>query len=127
MSGMSARPAEDVIPVLRAAGARFAMVFGSQARGDAREGSDVDIAAYFGSDAPQAFDVLVPSGVDLLVLDGAPLELSGRVAMEGTVLFEDDREARIEWVARTRKIYSDERYRFERSHREFAEAVLARG
>ena len=119
--------ADTAIPALRSSGARFALVFGSRARGEASGRSDVDVAAYFGTGAPQAFDVLLPSGVDLLVLDRAPLEIAGRVAMEGVVLFDDDPEARVEWVARTRKIYSDERYRFERSHREFAEAVLNGG
>lgn len=113
--------------VLREAGARFAFVFGSRARGDHRPGSDIDVAAYFGSAPPAAFEVLVPTGVDLLVLDSAPLELAGRVAVEGVLLFDDDPDARIEWLARTRKVYFDERYRLERSHREFAEAVAARG
>lgn len=103
------------------------MVFGSRARGEAHVGSDLDVAAYFGVGAPQAFEVLLPSGVDLLILDNAPLEIAGRVAMEGVVLFEDDQDARVEWVARTRKVYSDERYRLERSHREFAEAALNGG
>jgi hypothetical protein len=44
------------------------------------------------------------------------------------VLFEDDPAARVRWVAQTRKIWLDERPRFERSHREFLEAVArARG
>jgi len=85
------------------------------------------VAAYFGVGAPQAFEVLLPSGVDLLILDNAPLEITGRVALEGGVLFDDDPDARAEWVARTRKVYSDERYRFERSHHEFAKAVLDGG
>ena len=113
----------EVTAELRAAGARFAFVFGSHARAETHPLSDLDVAAYFGKDAPQAFDVLLPSGVDLLILDRAPLELAGRVAMEGVTLFDDDSPARVEWLARTRKIYSDERYRFERAHREFAESV----
>lgn len=119
--------ADAAIAALREAGARFAMVFGSRARGGAHDGSDLDVAAYFGVGAPQAFEVLLPSGVDLLILDNAPLEIAGQVAMEGVVLFEDDQDARVEWVARTRKVYSDERYRLERSHREFAEGVLNGG
>jgi predicted nucleotidyltransferase len=113
----------EVTAVLRAAGARFAFVFGSRARADARPDSDLDVAAYFGTDAPQAFDVLLPPGVDLLILDRAPLEIAGRVAMEGVPLFDDDPSARVEWLSRTRKIYSDERYRLERAHREFAASV----
>ncbi|MCX6424599.1 MAG: nucleotidyltransferase domain-containing protein [Actinobacteria bacterium] len=93
--------------VLREAGARFAFVFGSRARGDHRPGSDLDVAAYFGS--------------------ATPLELAGRVAVEGVLLFDGDPDARIEWLARTRKVYFDERYRLERAHREFAEAVAVRG
>lgn len=113
--------------ILREAGARFAFVFGSRARGNHRPDSDLDVAAFFGQTPPAAFDILVPPGVDLLVLDTAPLELAGRVAMEGQLLFEDDPESRVEWLALTRKVYADERYRFERSHREFAESVKARG
>lgn len=60
-------------------------------------------------------------GVDLLVLDTAPLELAGRVAVEGVLLFDDDPPARVRWVASTRKIYFDELPRIRRAHREFAE------
>lgn len=47
----------------------------------ARAGSDIDVAASFGFPAPQAFEVLMPPRVDLLVLEHAPLELAGRVAV----------------------------------------------
>jgi predicted nucleotidyltransferase len=106
-----------------AAGAPFAFVHGSRARGDAREGSDLDVAAWWPSDAPQAFEVLLPPGVDLLVLNTAPLELAGRIAVDGVLLYDDDPPARVRWVATTRKIYFDERPRIERSHREFAESL----
>lgn len=71
-----------------------------------------------------SFDVLLPATVDLVVLNTAPLELAGRIAQHGTVLFDDDPPARVRWVAMTRKIYADERPRLERSHHRFAEAVL---
>jgi hypothetical protein len=64
--------------------------------------------------------------VDLLILDDAPLEPAGRVAVGGRLLFEDDQVARIRWEAMTRKIYFDELPRITRSHREFAAAVTAR-
>lgn len=51
----------------------------------------------------------MPAGVDLVVLDHIPLELAGRIALEGTVLFDDDPGARVRWVADTRKIWLDER------------------
>jgi uncharacterized protein len=39
------------------------------------------------------------------------------------LLFDDDPQSRVLWVAQTRKIYFDERPRIERSHREFAESL----
>ena len=115
----------EATAVLRAAGARFAYVHGSRASGTARAGSDLDVAAFWGATAPAAFEVDVPAGVDLMVLDTAPLELRGRVAEKGVLLFEDDSAARVHWEAMTRKIWFDERPRIERAHREFA-AALAR-
>lgn len=112
----------SVVQTLRAAGARFAFVHGSRARGAPRPDSDLDVAAWWGGGAPASFDVLLPTGVDLLVLDTAPLELAGRVAVEGRLLFDDDPVARVRWVATTRKIYFDERPRLQRAHREFAES-----
>jgi uncharacterized protein len=122
MTDVGTRTAE-AIAALRRRGAVFAYLHGSQANNTARPTSDIDIAAHFGGQQPQAFDVLLPSGVDLLVLDDAPLELAGRVAMHGTLLFETDRAARVAWEATTRKIYLDELPRITRAHQEFAEAV----
>lgn len=113
----------DACETLRRERAKFAYLHGSRALGTARADSDVDIAAYFGADPPQSFDVLLPQGVDLLVLDHAPLELAGRVSVEGQILFEDDPVARVRWEATTRKIYFDELPRITRSHREFAESM----
>jgi uncharacterized protein len=122
-------PTEDavrngIVATLRGAGALFAFLHGSTARGTARADSDLDVAAWWPDAAPQSFDVLLPPRVDLLVLNGAPLELAGRVALEGVLLFDDDPAARVHWLAQTRKIYFDEKPRIERSHREFAESVL---
>jgi predicted nucleotidyltransferase len=113
----------SIIDVLRDAGAAFAFVHGSRARGTARADSDIDVAAWWSSDPPPSFNVLLPPRVDLLVLNGAPLELAGRVAVDGVLLFDDDPVARVRWVAQTRKIYFDELPRIERSHREFAESL----
>lgn len=113
----------EAVAVLRRVGARFAYLHGSRVAGRARADSDLDIAAFFGNDAPPAHDVLLPVGVDLLVLDRAPLELAGRVAVEGRLLFESDQVARIRWEAMTRKIYFDERPRMQRAHAEFRQSV----
>lgn len=115
--------AAEIVAVLRGAGARFALLHGSRAAGSARADSDVDVAAWWPSHPPPAFEVLVPPGIDLVVLNGAPLELVGRIALHGRVLFDDDPPARIRWTATTRKIYADEGPRLQRSHHEFAEAV----
>ena len=117
----------EAVEALRRHGAVFAYLHGSRADGTAGPGSDVDIAAYFDGAAPQGFEVLFPAGVDLLVLNRAPLELAGRVALRGTLLFERDPGARVVWEATTRKIYLDELPRLTRAHREFADAVLRRG
>ena len=117
---------QDVIDTLRAHGALFAYVFGSVARGEDRTESDLDVAAVFPEPAPESFEVDMPSRIDLLVLNTAPLELKGEIALDGELLFEDDVVARVRWESTTRKIYLDERYRIERSHREFLE-TLSRG
>lgn len=116
----------EVIEALRRAGAAFALLFGSRARGTQRPDSDWDVAAYWTGPVPAAWDVELPPGVDLVVLNGAPLELAGTIALEGEVLYEDDAVARVRWVATTRRIWLDERPRFERAHREFLEAVRGR-
>ncbi|MGQ0480604.1 MAG: nucleotidyltransferase domain-containing protein [Pseudonocardia sp.] len=113
-----------IVDTLRRSGARFAFLHGSRAAGTHRVDSDVDVAAWWPGDAPAAFEVMLPPGVDLIVLNGAPLELAGRVAQSAALLFDDDPPARVRWVATTRKIYSDELPRLMRSHREFAESVL---
>lgn len=114
-----ASPATDTIGVviaeehrvadaLRSAGARFALVHGSRASGTARPDSDLDVGAWWGERAPASWEVDVPPGVDLVMLDTAPLWLSGRVAQEGRLLFDDDPPARVRWQADTRLRYLDE-------------------
>lgn len=122
----------EVAEALRTAGARFAFVHGSRAArggvepGGARPDSDLDVAAWWGADAPASWDVALPGSVDLLVLDTGPLWLVGRVAQYGRLLFDDDPPARVAWQADIRLRYLDEipavraRYR-ERTHQ------LARG
>lgn len=124
--GVEQRIAE-AIRTLQRHGAAFAYLHGSRAVGTAGPQSDIEVAAYFDGHPPQAFEVLLPPGVDLLVLNHAPLELAGRVAARGKLLFESDSAARVVWEATTRKIYFDELPRINRAHREFAEAVLCRG
>jgi uncharacterized protein len=123
---LDAALAEQVTTALRAAGAHFALVFGSTARGTAGAGSDLDVAAWWPTNPPQTWEIDLPAGVDLVVLHRLPLELAGRIALEGVVLFDDDPPARVHWVADTRKIWLFERPRFEAAQREYLE-TMARG
>lgn len=113
----------QAIVLLRAAGAPFAYLHGSQVTGQATSESDIDLAALLPEPAPPAFTLDLPAGVDLIVLNDAPLEIAGRIATQGRLLYEDDEIARVRWEARTRRIYFDEKYRIDRSHREFLQAV----
>lgn len=117
------------VEVLRRAEVPFAYLHGSTVSGTATEGSDIDIAAFFGLARARLGEVLLdlPGGVDLLVLDDAGLEMTGRVALHGRLIHELDAPARVEWEATSRKIWFDERPRVERARREFLEAVRAHG
>lgn len=127
--GVDAAPAKvpsETAAALRASGARFAFLHGSRATGDARADSDVDVAAWWGHDAPSVWDVQVPASVDLVVLDEAPDWLAGRIALHGVLLFDDDPPARVEWQAETRLRYLDDEPQRALSRGEFIRAV-ARG
>ncbi len=115
-----------VATALRAAGARFAFVHGSRAAGTARPDSDLDVAAWWGADPPDPWSVDLPPDVDLLILDTAPLELAGRVALHGRLLFEDDPPARVRWQSGTRLVYLDEEWRQRWITRDFLEARRGR-
>lgn len=122
----TAQAPAGTVTALRAAGARFAFLHGSRATADERENSDVDVAAWWGSETPDAWDVRVPAGVDLVILDEAPPWLAGRVALHGVVLFDDEPPARVEWQAETRLRHLDEEAQRAESRAEFIRAV-ARG
>lgn len=117
-----------VLAVLRAHGARFGFAHGSRVAGTATAASDLDVAAWFGGDDPAPWVVAadLPAGVDLLVLDAAPLELAGRVAQHGVLVLDDDPAARVRWQATTRRIWHDERDRRDRSRLLFAAGARAR-
>lgn len=117
----------EVRALLRDAHVPFAFLHGSRVHGRARADSDLDVAAWLGPDLDE--DDLrsrLPAGIDLLVLDHAPLELAGRVALDGELLLEHDPAERVRWQAMTRKVFLDERPRVEQARRDFAAARRAR-
>ncbi len=113
----------ELAALLRQFGARFAFLHGSRVAGTAREDSDLDVAAWFGDNLDDE-EVLsqMPAGVDLLILNGAPLWIAGRVAMTGVRLFDDDPPGRVGWQAETRKRYVDEQFRRDQIRRDFVKA-----
>lgn len=106
-------------------------LFGSVARNEASGASDVDLAVLLRRDSPPTLDGLgldlagdleadlgVP--VDVVILNGAPVDLAYRVLRDGRLLHDSDPSARIRFEVRTRNEYFDlkpmlDRYRRVRS------------
>lgn len=91
-----ARRVRDLLPAAKAMlvdryGARRVVLFGSFARGDSRESSDVDLAVE-GLDGARYFTAmsdlsgLLDSPVDLVELESAQSSLLERIAFEGVPL-----------------------------------------
>lgn len=117
----------EIVAALRAAGAVFGYLHGSRAAGTARPDSDTDVGAHFAGRAPSSWEVPLPAGVDLVVLDRTPLYLAGRIALRGRLLFDDDPPTRVAWEADTRLRYLDELPYIEQMTREYLQAVAASG
>lgn len=102
---------DEAVATLRDKGARLVYLFGSRATGTARSDSDIDMAAWFGRDDIDSLEArgALPERVDVVVLDRAPLALRGRVALQGTLLYEADPAERVRWESTTRVLYFDER------------------
>ncbi|MEX2482193.1 MAG: nucleotidyltransferase domain-containing protein [Gammaproteobacteria bacterium] len=95
----------------------FALIFGSVARGEAREASDLDLA--FGLDPGAALpiaalgmlaaDLEQEAGrpVDLVLLDEAPPALAYRVFAEGKLIYERDHDVLVARKARAILDYLD--------------------
>ena len=100
------------------AGRLAAWLFGSEARGAARADSDVDVAVLV-AEAPRgkledlhldwasALEARLGCPVDLVVMNGAPVDLVHRVLPEGELVLERDRSARVAFEVRARREYFD--------------------
>jgi predicted nucleotidyltransferase len=94
-----------------------AYLFGSQARGEARPGSDVDVAVLLPKDADfgrrhleliaAVADAVGLDAADVVVLNEAPVPLGYRVLRDGLLLFSRDDRARVDHYVRTVDRYLD--------------------
>lgn len=96
-----------------------AYLFGSRAREDFKEESDVDFAILLSGSFKDPYDFVRLIGelamalnvedekINLIVLNDADLELAYKVISEGKVIFERDIEKRVDFEVRTLKLYMD--------------------
>jgi hypothetical protein len=95
-----------------------AYLFGSRARGTARDGSDVDVAILLAQDPPRTFEGLpldieselerrLGLPVQVVTLNNAPADLIHRVLRDGILLLDRDPSRRIRFEVRSRNEYFD--------------------
>ena len=93
-------------------------LFGSVARGDATESSDVDVAVLYTSDPPLSYDGLpltlegelerlLGRTTQLVTMNHAPVDLRVRVLRDGVLVLDRDPPARIWFEVRTRNEWFD--------------------
>jgi len=93
-------------------------LFGSVARGQARADSDVDVAVLYKADPPRTLEGLplaleddlerlLGRPVDVVALNRAPVDLVHRVLLDGILVLETDRPARIAFEVKSRNEYFD--------------------
>lgn len=99
-------------------GSVAAYLFGSVARGVARQDSDADVAVLLERDPPpvleglhtdlaDALEELLGRRVDLVILNRAPADLVHRVLRDGILVYDADPSARIRFEVRSRNEYFD--------------------
>ena len=95
-----------------------AYLFGSQARGTAKPGSDIDVGVLYAQRPAGKLDSepmllegelerALQQPVQVVVLNSAPVDLAIRVLREGELFLENDRRARIRFEVQTRNEFFD--------------------
>lgn len=110
---------------------RVAVLFGSQARGTARDGSDVDVAV----DAPSVDTIALGAElaealgheVDVVALGDAPIPLLERIVREGVVVHEGYKGAGALFRSRTLATLETDRPWHDRMVRSWLHRVASKG
>lgn len=95
-----------------------AYLYGSQALGQARAESDIDVAVLLDSEAKRSSMDLLKMGreledktglknIDVRLVNDAPLSAKGRILTEGHLLYSGDDSARVDFEVATRSLYFD--------------------
>jgi predicted nucleotidyltransferase len=99
-------------------GVAAAYLFGSHARDEAREDSDIDLAVLFGQDPPKVLVGVVSAlhgrleaslgqAIDLVVMNDAPVDLVHRILRDGVLVNERDPDRRVAFEVKARNEYFD--------------------
>lgn len=117
---------------------RFAYLFGSHATGTARPDSDIDIAVRLDAAVPPAryLDLSLAlarelaaasglGGVEVVVLNEAPLPFRARIVAYGVVIYSVDEPARVEFESRTFREFGDFEIAFRGMDRELLEHIAS--
>ena len=98
VAGLSEEKLKKIVEFLRERDAKKIYVFGSRARGDVKEGSDVDILVEFGENAPKGFEFfalhhdiaeMIGIKVDVLTLQMLDPLIRGEVEKEAILIYEE--------------------------------------
>ncbi|WP_051531492.1 type VII toxin-antitoxin system MntA family adenylyltransferase antitoxin [Clostridiisalibacter paucivorans] len=111
---------EDIINILyEKSNIVFSYIFGSYAKGENRESSDIDIAIYLKNNQISTdkylsllYDIMSISNkkVDLVILNDSPPLIKHEVYTEGILLFTKDKETLTNYKVKTLFEYEDMKY-----------------
>jgi len=93
-------------------------LFGSRARDDFHESSDVDVAVLWETEPADALDRMgvglkialedvLDREVDVVILHKASLDVAQRVIRDGVIVLDRDRASRVGWEVKTRSLFLD--------------------